>query len=318
MGILRNRRTEPAAARAAGSEERSVRSDALIHATRPHRTLWRDAFNRLIANRLALFGLIIIGAILFMAVFAPLVAPQDYRTQSFAMEDQFHSPSWKWPLGTDANGRDMLSRMIYGARVSMAVGLGAQVIVLLIGVPVGAIAGYAGGKVDNILMRFVDVMYAFPQLLFVILIMSMLGRGLQNIFIAIGITGWVILARVTRAEFLSARNRDYIVSANAAGAGPWRVVTKHILPNALTPIIVTVTFGIPLAIFTEAALSFVGVGISPPTPSWGYMVGQYQTYLNSYWFLSVFPALAIALVMMSFTFFGDGLRDALDPRSGKN
>lgn len=313
MGVIRNRRTDPAAS--ASGTPTPAASDALIHAARPHRTLWRDAINRLIANRLALIGTIIILTITFMAIFAPIVAPYDYRDQHWG--ETYQSPSREWPMGTDDVGRDMLSRMIYGARVSMAVGLGAQVIVLLIGVPIGAIAGYAGGWVDNILMRFVDVMYAFPQLLFVILIMAMLGRGLQNIFIAIGITGWVILARVARAEFLSARGRDYVISAHAAGAGPWRIVMKHILPNALTPIIVTVTFGIPLAIFTEASLSFVGVGISPPTPSWGYMVGQNQQYLNSYWFLSLFPALAIALVMMAFTFFGDGLRDALDPRSGK-
>lgn len=315
MGVVRKRGTDQTAASGEAAGARKHDSDALIHATRPHRTLWRDAFFRLIANRLALFGLIVILIITFMAVFAPLVAPYDYREQNWGQT--YQSPSREWPMGTDDVGRDMLSRMIYGARVSMAVGLGAQVIVLLIGVPIGAIAGYTGGWVDNALMRFVDVMYAFPQLLFVILIMAMLGRGLQNIFIAIGITGWVILARVSRAEFLSARNRDYVVSAHAAGAGSWRIVTKHILPNALTPIIVTITFGIPLAIFTEASLSFVGVGISPPTPSWGYMVGQNQQYLNSYWFLSLFPALAIALVMMAFTFFGDGLRDALDPRSGK-
>jgi oligopeptide transport system permease protein len=315
MGVIRKRGSEDVAASSGETGADNVRSDALIHATRPHRTLWRDAFNRLVANRLALFGLIVILGITFLAVFAPLVAPYDYREQNWGAT--YQSPSREWPMGTDDVGRDMLSRMIYGARVSMAVGLGAQVIVLLIGVPIGAVAGYAGGKIDNVLMRFVDVMYAFPQLLFVILIMAMLGRGLQNIFIAIGITGWVILARVARAEFLSARNRDYVVSAHAAGAGSWRIVTKHILPNALSPIIVTITFGIPLAIFTEASLSFVGVGISPPTPSWGYMVGQNQQYLNSYWFLSLFPALAIALVMMAFTFFGDGLRDALDPRSGR-
>jgi oligopeptide transport system permease protein len=314
MGILRNRGGSPTATTAADAN-RAARSDALIHAARPHRTLWRDTFNRLIANRLALFGLVIILLIAFMATFAELVAPHDYRTQNWDAITQF--PSREWPMGTDNNGRDMLSRMIYGARVSMAVGLGAQVIILAIGVPIGAIAGYMGGKVDNLLMRFVDVMYAFPQLLFVILIMSMLGRGLQNIFIAIGITGWVILARVTRAEFLSLREKDYVVAASSIGAGPWRLITKHMLPNALTPIIVTVTFGIPLAIFTEAALSFVGVGISPPTPSWGGMVGDNQRYIQSYWFLSLFPALAIALVMMAFTFFGDGLRDALDPRSGK-
>jgi oligopeptide transport system permease protein len=314
MGVLRNRRADPASA-ATGAPATEARSDALLHATRPHRTLWRDAFNRLVANRLALFGMIVILGIVFMAIFAPLIAPHDYRSQH--LDATFQSPSSEWWLGTDNVGRDMFSRMIYGARVSMLVGLGAQVIILAIALPIGAVAGYAGGKVDNLLMRFVDVMYAFPQLLFVILIMAMLGRGLQNIFIAIGITGWVILARVVRAEFLSLREKDYVVSAHAAGAGPWRIVTKHILPNALTPIIVTITFGVPLAIFTEAALSFIGVGIAPPMPSWGGMVGDNQQYINSYWFLSLFPALAIALVMMSFTFFGDGLRDALDPRSGR-
>ncbi|TVR76572.1 MAG: ABC transporter permease [Sphaerobacteraceae bacterium] len=314
MGVIRNRGADPASA-ATGAPPNAARSDALRHAARPHRTLWRDAFSRLIANRLALFGMIVILAIVFMAVFAPLIAPYDYRDQHLG--STFQSPSSEWWMGTDNVGRDMFSRMIYGARVSMLVGLGAQVIILAIALPIGIIAGYSGGRVDNLLMRLVDVMYAFPQLLFVILIMAMLGRGLQNIFLAIGITGWVILARVVRAEFLSLREKDYVVSAHAAGAGSWRIAMKHILPNALTPIIVTITFGVPLAIFTEAALSFVGVGISPPMPSWGGMVGDNQTYINSYWFLSLFPALAIALVMMSFTFFGDGLRDALDPRSGR-
>jgi oligopeptide transport system permease protein len=314
MGVLRKRRADQAPA-AAGAPLDTSRSDALLHATRPHRTLWRDAFGRLIENRLALLGMIVILGIIFMAIFAPWIAPHDYRDQHLSYT--FQSPSSDWWLGTDNVGRDMFSRMIYGARVSMLVGLGAQVIILAIALPIGMIAGYAGGRVDNLLMRFVDVMYAFPQLLFVILIMAMLGRGLQNIFIAIGITGWVVLARVVRAEFLSLREKDYVVSAHAAGAGPWRIAMKHILPNALTPIIVTITFGVPLAIFTEAALSFVGVGIAPPMPSWGGMVGDNQQYINSYWFLSLFPALAIALVMMSFTFFGDGLRDALDPRSGR-
>ncbi len=314
MGVLRNREADPASA-ATGAPPNAARSDTLLHASRPHRTLWRDAFTRLVANRLALLGMIIILAIVFMAIFAPLIAPYDYRDQH--LDATFQSPSSEWWMGTDNVGRDMLSRMIYGARVSMVVGLGAQVIILAIALPIGVIAGYSGGRVDNLLMRLVDVMYAFPQLLFVILIMAMLGRGLQNIFLAIGITGWVILARVVRAEFLSLREKDYVVSAHAAGAGPWRIAMKHIMPNALTSIIVTITFGVPLAIFTEAALSFVGVGISPPMPSWGGMVGDNQQYINSYWFLSLFPALAIALVMMSFTFFGDGLRDALDPRSGR-
>ncbi len=315
MGLSRKSGNGQVAAPGAGVRGQAQRADALLHAARPHRTLWRDAFNRLVSNRLALFGALVILAIGFLAIFAPLIAPQHYASQDYGAITQ--SPSRDHPMGTDMVGRDMLSRMIYGARVSMLVGLGAQVIVLLIGVPIGAIAGYMSGKTDNLLMRFVDVMYAFPQLLFVILIMSMLGRGLQNIFIAIGITGWVTLARVTRAEFLSLREHDHVLAARSIGAGHWRLVTKHMMPNALSPIIVTITFGIPLAIFTEAALSFIGVGISPPTPSWGGMVGDNQQYLRSYWFLATFPAIAIALVMMAFTFFGDGLRDALDPRSGK-
>jgi ABC-type dipeptide/oligopeptide/nickel transport system permease subunit len=223
-------------------------------------------------------------------------------------------PSREYPLGTDQLGRDLLSRMIYGARVSMLVGLGAQVIVVLIGVPIGALSGYVGGRTDMFLTRFIDVMYAFPRLLFVILLMSMLGAGLVNIFIAIGLTGWVGIARQTRAQVLAIKEKEFVDGARALGAGFRRLLVRHILPNALTPIVVAVTFGIPEAIFTEAALSFIGVGINPPTPSWGQMVGEGQQYIRSYWHLCVFPSIAIAVTMLSFTFFGDGVRDALDPK----
>lgn len=286
--------------------------NALAEGVRAHRTLWRDAARRLMANRLAMIGAIIIGGLLFLAIFAPIITPYHYADQNYDAISRF--PSRDYPFGTDLVGRDLFSRIIYGARISMLVGVGAQVIVFFIGVPIGALAGYSGGRIDSLLMRFVDVMYAFPQLLFVILIMSALGAGLRNIFIAIGITGWVTIARLTRAEFLSMRERDYVLAAKASGAKPWRMITKHMLPNALTPIIVALTFGIPQAIFTEAGLSFIGVGIKPPTPSWGQMVGEYFPYLNSYWFMAVIPACAIGLVMFGFTFFGDGLRDALDPR----
>jgi ABC-type dipeptide/oligopeptide/nickel transport system permease subunit len=204
--------------------------------------------------------------------------------------------------------------MIYGARVSMLVGLGAQIIIVLIGVPMGAIAGYLGGRVDLVLTRFIDVMYAFPRLLFVILVMSMLGAGLINIFIALGLTGWVGISRQTRAQVLAIKEKEFVEGARALGAGFWRILSKHVLPSALTPIVVSVTFGIPEAIFTEAALSFIGVGINPPTPSWGQMVGENQQFLRSYWYLCVFPSIAIAVTMLSFTFFGDGVRDALDPK----
>ncbi len=275
-------------------------------------SLWADAWRRLLRNRLAIFGGIVILGLAFLAVFADVLAPSHYTKANFLHAYEF--PNRQFPLGTDPLGRDMLSRIIYGARVSMLVGFVAQFIVVSIGVPVGAVAGYYGGKVDLLIMRFVDVMYAFPRLLFVILLMSMLGAGLLNIFIAIGLTGWVNIARLTRAQILSLKEREFAEGARAAGAGGLRVLWNHLLPNALSPIIVAVTFGIPEAIFTEAALSFIGVGINPPTPSWGQMVGEYQQYILSYWHLCVFPSVAIALTMLSFTFLGDGVRDALDPK----
>jgi oligopeptide transport system permease protein len=275
-------------------------------------SLWRDAWRRLIRNKLAVVGGVVVIGLCLLAVFADFIAPHSYTKPNFERLNEF--PTRDFPLGTDQLGRDVLSRMIYGARVSMLVGLGAQVIVVLIGVPIGLLSGFVGGRVDLFLTRFVDVMYAFPRLLFVILVMSMLGAGLTNIFIAIGFTGWVGIARQTRAQVLSTKEKEFVEGARALGAGFVRQITRHILPSALTPIVVSVTFGIPEAIFTEAALSFIGVGINPPTPSWGQMVGENQQYLRSYWHLCVFPSIAIAATMLSFTFFGDGVRDALDPK----
>ena len=275
-------------------------------------SLWRDAWRRLIRNKLAAAGGLTVILLCLVAIFADFIAPQSYTKANFGRIYEF--PSRDFPLGTDQLGRDVLSRMIYGARVSMLVGLGAQVIVVLIGVPIGLVSGFVGGRVDLFLTRFVDVMYAFPRLLFVILVMSMLGAGLTNIFIAIGFTGWVGIARQTRAQVLSIKEKEFVEGARALGAGFGRLLTRHVLPNALTPIIVAVTFGIPQAIFTEAALSFIGVGINPPTPSWGQMVGEGQQYLRTYWHLCVFPSIAIAVTMLSFTFLGDGVRDALDPK----
>jgi ABC-type dipeptide/oligopeptide/nickel transport system permease subunit len=274
--------------------------------------LWRDAWRRLLRNKLAVLGGVTVVLLCLVAIFADFIAPYSYAKANFGKIYEF--PSREFPLGTDQLGRDVLSRMIYGARVSMLVGVGAQVIIVMIGVPIGLVAGYLGGRVDLFLTRFIDVMYAFPRLLFVILIMSMLGAGLMNIFIAIGLTGWVGIARQTRAQVLSIKEKEFVEGARALGAGFVRTITKHVLPSALTPIVVSVTFGIPEAIFTEAALSFIGVGINPPTPSWGQMVGENQQYLRSYWHLCVFPSIAIAITMLSFTFFGDGVRDALDPK----
>ncbi|HUO65078.1 MAG TPA: ABC transporter permease [Terriglobales bacterium] len=275
-------------------------------------SLWRDAWRRLLRNKLAVVGGVTVVLLCLVAIFANVLAPQSYTKANFGNIYEF--PNREFPLGTDQLGRDVLSRMIYGARVSMLVGLGSQVIVLLIGVPLGAVAGFIGGRTDILMTRFIDVMYAFPRLLFVILVMSMLGAGLLNIFIALGLTGWVGIARQTRAQVLTLKEKEFVEGARALGARGWRVLTRHVLPSALTPIVVSITFGIPEAIFTEAALSFIGVGINPPTPSWGQMVGENQQFLRSYWYLCVFPSIAIAITMLSFTFFGDGVRDALDPK----
>ncbi len=279
------------------------------------RSLWQNAWRRLRKNKLAVAGGMAIFLLALVAIFADVIAPYHYTAVNFGRNYEF--PSWEFWLGTDHLGRDLLSRLIYGARVSMFVGCVAECIVLSIGVPLGALAGYYGGKVDLGIMRCVDVMYAFPRLLFVLLLMSMLGRGLFNIFIAIGLTGWVRVARLTRAQMLTLREQEFCEAAKAMGVGHLRIILRHLLPNALTPIIVSLSFGIPEAIFTEAALSFIGVGITPPIPSWGQMVGESQQFIRSYWHLCVFPALGIATIMLAFTFLGDGLRDALDPRLNK-
>jgi oligopeptide transport system permease protein len=294
-----------------GQSPRSYAATPSAEATRSS-SLWRDGVRRLLRNRLAVTGGCVIVLLCLVAIFADFLAPLPYTKTNFGRLNE--TPSRAYWLGTDQLGRDLLSRMIYGARVSMLVGLGAQIVVVLIGVPIGALSGYVGGRTDLIITRFIDVMYAFPRLLFVILVMSMLGAGLINIFIAIGFTGWVGIARQTRAQVLAIKEKEYVDGARALGAGFGRLLRRHIMPNALTPIVVAVTFGIPEAIFTEAALSFIGVGINPPTPSWGQMVGEGQQYIRSYWHLCVFPSIAIAVTMLAFTFFGDGVRDALDPK----
>jgi ABC-type dipeptide/oligopeptide/nickel transport system permease subunit len=286
---------------------------------RKQRSLWGDAWRRLIRNKLAVIGLILVTSFALIAVFAPLIAPYGER-DVVDIRLARASPSWLFPMGLDANGRDMFSRMVYGARVSLVVGVLAQAIVLLIGIPVGAAAGYFGGGTDNILMRLVDVIYAIPQLLMVLLFVNWWGPGLRNIFLAIGLVGWVTLARLVRGQFLSLREQDYVSAAQVAGASGSYTIRTHMLPNALTPIIVALTFGIPTAIFTEAALSFVGVGIRPPQASWGQMVaeGSKPGYIETDPHMLIFPVLAIGLTMLGFSFLGDGLRDALDPKGNKD
>jgi oligopeptide transport system permease protein len=289
-------------------------------AVRRHAGLWADARRRLLRNRLAVLGGVVVLLLIFVAIFADRLAPYDPARQNYEAIQQ--GPSTRHPLGTDLLGRDVLSRLIYGTRVSITVGIFSQLIVLLIGVPVGAVAALAGGRIDNLLMRLTDIVYAFPDLLFIILLSTVLSQhpikqvmgGMLVIFFAIGIVAWVSMARLVRGQLLSLREKEFVEAARALGASEARILWKHLLPNTLGPIIVALTFGIPGAIFAEAALSYIGIGITPPMPSWGAMVQDGYKAIFGSTHLVVAPAAAIALTMMAFTFLGDGLRDALDPR----
>jgi oligopeptide transport system permease protein len=284
-------------------------------AARRHASLWGDAWRRLVRNRLAVVGMIVVVTFVAVALLAPLLAPYG-ETEVIDPRLTRYPPSWTWPFGLDRNGRDIFSRILYGARVSLLVGVVSYVIILCIAIPVGSIAGFYGGTIDNVLMRFVDIIFTIPQVLLVLMFVNWRGPGLLNIFLAIGLIGWVTEARLIRGQILSLREQEYIKAARVAGARPFYLIMRHLLPNSLTPIIVAATFGIPTAIFTEAAISFVGVGIRPPQASWGQMVGEASrpSDIQTDPHMLIFPVLAIGLTMLGFTFLGDGLRDALDPR----
>ena len=274
--------------------------------------LWSLAFRRLKRNRLAVAGLFVIGAFAVLAAFAPLIAPFDPQTQN--LRETFESPSWKHLMGTDNLGRDWFSRLLYGARISLAVGVFAQLIILAIGIPIGLISGFRGGASDSLLMRFTDLVYAFPDLLLIILLRSVLGGSLFTLFLIIGIVSWVDLARLVRGQALTLKNLEFIDAARSLGASDWAIMRRHVLPNLLGPITVVVAFGIPRAIFVEAALSFIGLGLAAGVPSWGSMVQEGYSAIFGAAHLVIFPSITIALLMLAFTFVGDGLRDALDPR----
>jgi oligopeptide transport system permease protein len=279
---------------------------------RPHHTLWGDAWIRLRRNRLALAGAIIIFIIALTAIIYPFFSKYDFASQD--LNAILQSPSSDHLLGTDELGRDVLSRLVYGARTSLMVGVFTQVIVLAIGLPIGAISGATGGMTDNLIMRFVDVIYAFPDILLIILVRSILGGSIYMIFLAIGFVNWVGIARLVRGQVLTLKERDFVTAARVFGGTSSYVTSRHLLPNSLGPVIVSVTFNIPRAIFAEAALSYIGIGVQPPTPSWGTMIRDGYNVIFAAPHLVLFPAIAIGLLMLSFTFLGDGLRDALDPR----
>jgi oligopeptide transport system permease protein len=289
---------------------------------KPPSTLWRDAARRFRRNKLAVGALAVMLLLILAAVLADIIAPYRYDFSVLAQANQF--PNWQHLAGTDGVGRDFLSRLIYGARVSLTVGLSVQAIAVLIGMTLGTLAGSFGGWVDYIVMRFVEVFTAVPIWLFALSLISVWkgldllpGNGLINVIVAIGLISWINVCRLTRAQLLSLREKDFVLASHALGANRLHIALKHMLPNALAPLIVAVTLGVPTAIFTEAGLSFLGFGINDPLPSWGKMVADSLGYVRVYWYLGLFPTFVLALTMLSFSFVGDGLRDALDPQMGK-
>ena len=288
---------------------------------------WREAAGRLFKNKLAVVGLVIVILFLFCGIFGPMIAPWPYQVQDlpavFANGNRPLPPlSPNHILGTDQLGRDLLSRLLDGARISVTVALVVQAVIIMLGVPVGAISGWFGGRTDNFLMRLTDVIYAFPDLLFIILLSvafreTPFGRamdGLLLVFVAIGLTSWVTVARLVRGQMLALKETEFVEAARAIGVSDRRIVTKHLLPNGMGPIIVAVTLGIPAAVLAEATLAYIGIGVQAPRASWGSLVAEGQKVLRSDPHLVVFPAICIAIALISFTFLGDGLRDALDPK----
>jgi oligopeptide transport system permease protein len=289
---------------------------------RPASNLWKDAARRFSKNKLAVGALVVLVLLLLTAIFANFLAPAAYDYSSLADANQF--PNSQHLLGTDSVGRDFLSRLIYGARVSLTVGITVELIALMIGVPLGALAGTLGGWVDYVVMRWVEVLTAIPIWLFGLFLISVWrattefsGGGMINVILAIGLISWVDICRLTRAQLLTLREKEFVLASRSIGASSTHIAVRHLLPNALTPLIVAVTIGVPTAIFTEAGLSFLGFGINDPLPSWGKMIADSLSYVRVYWYLALFPTLALALTMLSFSFVGDGLRDALDPRLNK-
>lgn len=273
---------------------------------------YKDSFKRLKKNKMAMLCAIIILLLVIIAVFAPVLAPYDPDVQDYA--NILKAPSKAHLLGTDEYGRDILSRIIYGTRVSLSVGLLAQAPATLIGVTLGALAAYYGGWVDTVISRITEIFAAFPDLIFAMGIMFVIGPGIKNIFIALGLLTWVRTARMIRGQILQLKEKEYVEAAKASGATAFHTITKHLIPNCISTVIVLVTLGIPNAIMYEASLSFLGLGIQPPTASWGSMISSAQPFISYLPTYSIFPGIAIMITVIAFNIFGDGLRDALDPK----
>jgi peptide/nickel transport system permease protein len=279
---------------------------------------WVRVMTRLVRRRTALFGLIVVLAVLVAAVFASFVSPFDPLAQDIGQ--RLKEPGWQdpqgriHPLGTDHLGRDILSRIIHGSRIALSVGLAAVAISGVLGMAVGLVSGYFGGRVDDFFMRLADIQLAFPFILLAIAVIGVLGPSLRNIIIVIGVSSWVVYARVVRGEVLSIREREFVQAAVALGSRDYRVLVRHVLPNAFTPWLVVATLDMARVIVIESALSFLGLGVQPPTPTWGGMLADGRVYLSTAWWLATFPGLAILVTVLGINLLGDGLRDTLDPR----
>jgi len=271
-----------------------------------------DGMRRFLKNRLSIIGMVILLVFVLSAVFADLIAPYPYDEQN--LEAVYQAPSAAHPFGTDAVGRDQLSRVIYGGRASLSIGFAAVGIALVLGIILGCIAGFYGGGYDSIIMRVIDMMLAIPSVLLAIVITSALGPSLFNLTLAMGISSVPSYARITRASIMSLRDSEYIEAARLGGCSDARIIIRHVLPNILAPLIVQVTLGLGLAILNASGLSFLGLGVQPPTPEWGSMLAAARGEIRNYPYLLVFPGCAIALVVLALNMVGDGLRDALDPR----
>ena len=276
------------------------------------RSQFSDIRRRFFRNKLAVLGLAMVGTVFAVAAFAPLLAPFDPRAQN--LQNTTAKPSGAHWLGTDELGRDQLSRIIFGSRIAIIVGLASILLALTLGVILGSIAGYRGGKADSIVMRIADAFFAFPLLIGAILIILVTGRGVLPVILAIGIFTWAVPARLLRSSILSVREAEYVEAARSLGASSWRIVTRHVLPNSLAPVLVYGMVSVGTAIVAETALSFLGVGVKPDVPDWGNMIASGRQYFGFLDYLWLYPSLAVVFTVLGFVFVGDGLRDALDPR----
>lgn len=275
-------------------------------------SLWNDAWRRLRSNRLAMFGLAFLVVEGALALFAPWIAPHPFDVQN--LENAYAMPSMVHWLGTDSLGRDVLSRLLYGSRISLAVGLLASLVSVAFGVAYGAVAGWFGGKIDGWLMRIVDVLYALPFIFMVIILMVYFGRDLKLLFIALGLTQWLTMARIARGQVLGLKRKEFVEAAVTVGVPTWRLLARHIVPNAIGPVIVYLTLTIPTVMLEEAFLSFLGLGVQPPMASWGSLISSGVDAMEIAPRVLIAPAVALALTLFSLNFLGDGLRDALDPK----